>query len=318
MNITAALELLNSWKLGKEHLHGVQMTHYVKDPKVAHLMLEHGQIRLTKIDEMKGDLEEGKYVLTLYEKALNELKGEGKISDKEYGLLINSNFDLDSYLILRKVGARYEPLRIHLTPYVICFCSNDSDQKMRNRYGSDDSIAIKYCINEYYQSLIVNLPPPEKSSFILVYRVCYDECKVVGAIKEYVSKAIKLDDVDECIHLVRHMLNKCHLFVKKESLKDENETRLIFLKPENIEDYPDALACICDSYMSLDADGAEVMCKYDSSNDKFVWMDAKKIINSAVLGTCCSYTKEEIERMMRKENPNFIVYPHDYRSKWTE
>lgn len=310
MNV-AAFKAISSWNLEKLPLDMIPMTHFTNDPNTAHIILKSGQIRLTKIDCMRNDSEEGRYVLSLFKEALNLLYDENKISKHNHELLLQHKYDLDSYLILNKnKNGTYIPVRCRCTPYVICFSRNSSSQYMWNTYGSEDGVALNFWITEQKLSELTDTFP-NTIPFVHAYRVEYDKVKIVNVLKKYIIKLIEACDSDEeLVHFVCYILNECHIYVKKADYTEEHEVRLVFLKPDHGKLNRTASEYLCKKYL-CNEDGKEQWKECDPSDNRYVWMNARTIMCGAIIGKTCMFTKEEIELIAKKFNPNFCVYMRD-------
>ncbi|MBE6515005.1 MAG: hypothetical protein E7Z69_08315 [Thermoplasmata archaeon] len=106
-----------------EGLNMVPYTHYVKDPRVSKLILEHKQLRLSRIGNMSNDKKDGQYVIDVFHDSLKELNDEGRIGLEDYERLSKMEIDLDGQYFVSTDSEREFK---RATPYVLCFSDKDT------------------------------------------------------------------------------------------------------------------------------------------------------------------------------------------------
>ncbi len=65
----------------------IPVLHYVSGIGVPELIIEHKQLRLSRISDMRNDPEEGEYVIRIFRDCLSELRDENSITAEDCKLL---------------------------------------------------------------------------------------------------------------------------------------------------------------------------------------------------------------------------------------
>ena len=202
------------------------LKHYTQ-PKTVPIILNSEKIRLSKIDGMRNDTTEGRFVWDFFWITCRDLLDEDEIPYEFYdGLKKNLNREyLHHFPSLGKT--------MDCDMYVACFTSKNDEEVIFDRYGP--------CAIEFGSMLdyLTDLLKPPMSECIELCRVLYSP----SIFRDYLRKAIvdpyKVANVDEWPRLYpyfNNLISYWSCLVKSPYWDNERECRILFYLPKD-DDY---------------------------------------------------------------------------------
>lgn len=232
----------------------------------AELIIEHKQLRLSRISDMRNDPEEGEYVIRIFRDCLSELRDENSITAEDCKLLEGCILNLDCPHLYSSYGGQSKSQRVKTIPYVACFTLADN-QHMWSEYS--DGIALKFWMNESLLMREHKRDGPNYSSYFKIYKVQYDSPEFRKWMKEMIMGAKNPYNNDEWVEYVHELLVRSHIAVKDSKFKDEKEFRLVFFKPEGMKSDDPLCEHLCQTHVDL-IGSEQVVNPFDPESDEYV------------------------------------------------
>lgn len=257
----------------------IPLHHYVKDANALQLIVCHKQLRLSKFDQMRNDPKEFRFASEVFSQCIDNLQEEEKINEHDASKLKESVEYTDEMIILKPDHKRriISAIPIPIIPYVACF-SPWERKIMANRYGN---VALNITNPEIiFQSIYNN--KPDWISYIKFVRVVYDSEQVRDKIKELIMNAKGAGEKEDWYHLVHTILMKCSLALKSSEFADEEEYRLVYFRPKNLDINDPALDYICPSHFEME-NGKIVNKNNELNDDRYVWMDFSLLLTGVTV-----------------------------------
>lgn len=257
----------------------VPVRHYINGIGIPELIIENKQLRFSRIDQMRNDSEEGKYVCNLFLECVSELLAENSITADEFELLNECVTDLDRPLLYSVYDGKFESKRVDATAYVACFTTARTAE-MWSEYSS--GAAIELWMTDDMLRGVFSDKESDFTSYFRIYKVQYGSPEFKAWMKGMILDAKNLKDNGVWIQLVHELLVRSHIAVKDPKFMVEDELRLVFYKPDRLTIEDPLCKYLCHTHVDL-VESEQVINQYVPESDEYVWIDISTLLTSAVI-----------------------------------